>query len=461
MDYEREPDEREIRGFQLVEAIGLNSRLRDDYEYERFSDDDEHHLSHSDETVTTREFLEIRSKPCCDAVCVSKGPCKNIAKKFVSDYKLCKSHYSSYKRTGPKVFEQRQLISKYKFQRKTMVENGASEIDIHVFKYRHQLEMKQLFEKQSTIPDSDLDKSYIEEQQLKTRKLVLTRRSKTLFTELNIVAGHLARGVHYGVINDNRIQEFTVRIQYYENGCTEIGIIPNGNIRQMFDWICTLYNRLIGRVEQPRRELQEFVDDNQNVHREVVVDMVVQTYRTIIDHINVPDKYKWKKDYNYTVGEIFTECKFESKICDFIFHKYVEASTIYDIEAAYPKTLDAVWQFIKNHDDKDNLIRILGTETADSIGMCQQGCLTRLFNVLNGYLEGIEVRSLNEQLGDLIPPLREEPDVNRRIERARGVLRSLRVPDSQWDDWINSLIDEEDEDDRISREREMARMMSQ
>ena len=105
-------------------------------------------------------------------------------------------------------------------------------------------------------------------------------------------------------------------------------------------------------------------------------------------------------------------------------------------------------------------MKTLKIELTDNVGMCQQGNLTRLCNILSGYMEGIQLRPLAEQLGDLLPPLMEEPNERIRLERARGILRSLRVPDKEWDNWLDPLRDEEDEDERVSREREMVRMMA-
>jgi hypothetical protein len=95
---------------------------------------------------------------------------------------------------------------------------------------------------------------------------------------------------------------------------------------------------------------------------------------------------------------------------------------------------------VKGHDDKSLLIKTLKTELEDNIGMCAQGNLSRLCNVLQGYVDGLSVTPIAEILGDLFPPLMEIESADERRERGLQIMRTYNVPDDQHNDWLESLM---------------------
>jgi hypothetical protein len=95
--------------------------------------------------------------------------------------------------------------------------------------------------------------------------------------------------------------------------------------------------------------------------------------------------------------------------------KYCNNEDIYDMgPGIYAKVLNSVWQFIKNSEHSDDLKKILASELVDSVGMCAQGNLSRICNVLTGYMDGLDVRSDREVLGDKMAQLRNIEDVQQR-----------------------------------------------
>ena len=125
--------------------------------------------------------------------------------------------------------------------------------------------------------------------------------------------------------------------------------------------------------------------------------------------------------------------------------QYAQDTSIYDIEVGiYGKVLDSVWQYIKNSSDKEDLCRIIKRELEDNIGMCAQGNLSRICNVLAGYMEGIGAQeSLAERLGRLLPRLMEVEDMTERIRQACMILRDNRVPAAEWYTWMEPLLEED------------------
>jgi hypothetical protein len=185
----------------------------------------------------------------------------------------------------------------------------------------------------------------------------------------------------------------------------------------------------------------EFHEDNQNIHLTVTVVMVKQTIQKVIA-IPVPAEYRWNMDVtSKTLGEIIAECKISPAAARLMAEKYTSNETVYDmVPGIYGKTLDSVWQFVKEHPDKEQLIKTLKTELEDNIGMCVQGNLTRLCNVLQGYIDGLSVPPIAEILGDLLPPLAEIEDREVRRESALQIMRTHNVPEDQQDEWLEPLM---------------------
>jgi len=204
-------------------------------------------------------------------------------------------------------------------------------------------------------------------------------------------------------------------------------------------------NAIGAAVRIQPRALAAFVADPQNVH----TTEAVQQTKDIVDIIRkipVPEDYRWHPTLSSkTPFEIGMECKLSQKAAWQMMSQYAQDTAIYEIEIGiYGKVLDSVWQYIKNSSDKEDLCRIIKHELEDNIGMCAQGNLSRICNVLAGYIEGIGPQeSLAERLGRLLPPLMEIDDLIERIRQACMILRDNHVPPMEWDTWMEPLLEED------------------
>jgi hypothetical protein len=206
------------------------------------------------------------------------------------------------------------------------------------------------------------------------------------------------------------------------------------------EMIGDIHNDLMGNAVP--ETVPEFHADPQNIHRaETVNEVVKKTIQKVIT-IPVPEGYAWNMtEISKTPGEIIAECKLSIPAGKLLIDKYTSEETIYDmVPGIYGKTLDSVWQFVKGHEDKTLLIKTLKTELEDNIGMCAQGNLSRLCNVLQGYVDGLSVPPVAEILGDLFPPLMEIECSDERRERGLQIMRTHNVPDDEQDEWLNSLM---------------------
>jgi hypothetical protein len=190
-------------------------------------------------------------------------------------------------------------------------------------------------------------------------------------------------------------------------------------------------------------ELGHFARDAQNVHTTVAVKQTKDMVNRILK-IVVPTEYKWNMTTcSKTPGEIIVDCSLTPKGAWQMSAKYCQDEDVYDMgKGIYGRTLDGVWQYITKSPDKKDLCRILRQEMEDNVGMCAQGNLTRLCNILSGYMEGIGVQeSPAEILGRKLPMLVEIVDDNERLVEAYKLLVETGVPQEQWLSWVEPLVD--------------------
>jgi hypothetical protein len=197
-------------------------------------------------------------------------------------------------------------------------------------------------------------------------------------------------------------------------------------------------------VDHAQRGLRDFVADPQNVH---TTEAVRQTKEIVnlIRKIPVPVDYQWHAvNASKTPFEIGMHCNLSQKAAWQMMSQYAQETAIYEIEVGiYGKVLDSVWQYVKKSSDRDDLCKIIGRELEDNIGMCAQGNLSRICNVLAGYLEGVGPQeSLSERLGRLLGPLSSIEDEVERIRQACLILKENGVPPNDWLTWAEPLLDE-------------------
>jgi hypothetical protein len=202
-------------------------------------------------------------------------------------------------------------------------------------------------------------------------------------------------------------------------------------------------------VRVDARPLAAFANDRQNVHTTGAVKQTLRVIREILK-IEVPVEYRWNmKVISKTISEIIAECYLTPAAAWQMMAKYCSDDTIYDLEPGiYGKVLDCVWQYIKNSTDKEDLKKILKSEMKDNIGMCAQGNLSRLTNILAGYVECVVVEeSITDKLGRLLPPLMEIDDIVQRLNAAARIFVENGVPEDQWAAWAGGLVFDQADDD--------------
>lgn len=202
-------------------------------------------------------------------------------------------------------------------------------------------------------------------------------------------------------------------------------------------------------AEPPReRTLAEIAADRQNIHTSEVVkkfkDMV-----ELIRKIDVPEEYRWNMTkVSKTMAEIISECELTPQAAWQFSSKYCSDDTIYDMEEGiFGKLMDSVWQHVKKSDESVSLKQIVKEELEMNIGMCAQGNITRVANILVGILDGLDHQeeSRLHKIGKAIADVRRT--LTTAMTRSEIVLATMKVlvpfhmTAEEMKPWVDAVLD--------------------
>lgn len=200
-----------------------------------------------------------------------------------------------------------------------------------------------------------------------------------------------------------------------------------------------------GQVQNDNR-LAAFAAHEQNVHDKLAIDMMKKSIEKLLT-IEVPEEFRWNtRKCSKTPGDIIIQCDLTPKGAWQMSAKYCQDENICNMGVGiYGRVLDSVWQFILSSEHKQDLLKVLKQEMEDNIGMCAAGNLTRICNILAGYIDGIgSNESTAEIVGRLMGKLMEIESVEQRLSEAYKILKENNVPSSQWMEWVEALVSDQD-----------------
>ena len=188
-------------------------------------------------------------------------------------------------------------------------------------------------------------------------------------------------------------------------------------------------------------DLRAFAADAQSVHRSSVqntTQLIIQQLLTrhvpadqeTVFEINVdfnsPNIIGWRNDaYKLATINMFTDEYFS-----------LEAFNV-----KYSDVVDRVWAFIRADAERLEMTVRLAQEISEGVGMCANGKMARLVNVLQGYDETLEVEPPREAFQSAIAALMNSP-IAERETRARELFIEYRIPAEEHDVWLEPLLDE-------------------
>lgn len=195
-----------------------------------------------------------------------------------------------------------------------------------------------------------------------------------------------------------------------------------------------------------RGELLALAHDPQNVHTKVVVDNTQHAVGIIL--ALTPESHHANKK---TYTELILECPLTIRAMLDFGHRYwsTEVEIYGHGPGIYFKLVNSIWSYTKKSPHKEDICKIIASELDDTVGMCAQGALSRLCNILAGYVPGIgEQRSKTEIVGDALSAIARNSDLNiyQKFNRAREILEEHEVPQKEWTTWMEPMVGEGEDD---------------
>jgi hypothetical protein len=108
-------------------------------------------------------------------------------------------------------------------------------------------------------------------------------------------------------------------------------------------------------------------------------------------------------------------------------------------ESSYRKFMDRIISYSLSQDEKKKkeIFEILNSEIKDSIGLCFQGNISRLINVLSGIIE-IEFE-YEPSVQEVFAEISKISDVNIKFEKAIKAFDDFNIEYSDWGSWLEAL----------------------
>lgn len=233
----------------------------------------------------------------------------------------------------------------------------------------------------------------------------------------------------FGIINALRFIDETGRFNAQQLQARIDGGVYNGNA--------------IAPAADPNNDLGAFVADRQNVHTTVVTN---QTNTVMSKYLDV----EVTLSNSQIVAEISTafaplqttvsSAKFQNMLQDFAIW-YTEPNCVEPGDRLFQKCVNGLWTMVRSHKYKDDLVKRMFEEFVDATGMCCQGHLSRVCNVLVGFEDGFETQlSTGDILQNKMAAIaaKEVPE-DQKVGEAWKVFMELNVPMEERMAWLEAF----------------------
>ena len=196
----------------------------------------------------------------------------------------------------------------------------------------------------------------------------------------------------------------------------------------------------------PRTELEAFVRDGQNVHTRVVTEHT-NTALNILLNADVPPTQKTVTEIHMTFIDHVAAGRIRSNVIQLgdvdrdVKRWYRTGTCRGNGDFLYKRTLDGLWSKIKTSSLRQELEIRLWQEMVDSLGMCCDGHISRLTNVLCGFDDAFAPQlSPAELLQNRMAVISGmDGGIILQVAEAMSAFKELKVPEDQWEAWIDAL----------------------
>ena len=183
---------------------------------------------------------------------------------------------------------------------------------------------------------------------------------------------------------------------------------------------------------QPLTELGKISSDIENVHDSKVNKNIKKLANEILK-FSVPEDLDVMKT-------IFTEIALTDDVRSQLTYMYYNKDKFLDYgESSYRKFMDHIISYALSQDEKKKkeIFSILNNEVRDSIGLCFQGNISRLINVLSGIIEiEFEYEPTVQEVFSEISKI-SDPDI--KFEKAIKAFDDFNITHLEWRSWLEAL----------------------
>ena len=213
---------------------------------------------------------------------------------------------------------------------------------------------------------------------------------------------------------------------------SEIGLLRNliyfGYFNNPVEYIPPQVQRLIDRLENNGQEVYQ---DKQSVHNSGIQ----KSFRETVSRLS---NKKPELNIHQTIEEVL-----ESYLLDDSKKSIVEYCSSIDVHSelnmTYSELLVLVWDRIRNHCYRKEILKVLDTELTDSECKCFTGRITRLVNCLNGFDTDVIINiSDNEQLSNLMVLINNKYDnIEDKKQELVKAMKERGFSQEKIDEWVD------------------------
>jgi hypothetical protein len=184
-------------------------------------------------------------------------------------------------------------------------------------------------------------------------------------------------------------------------------------------------------------DLAAFATDTQNIHRSSVQTSTQKAVLQLMTRSVDPDQE--------TLIEVIKDLEDPKKIRIVgvtrerlimeLQHDYYECIAF---SISYGEVLDRVWTFIRSHKSRNDIFIRLAQEIAEGIGMCTNGKMARLVNVLQGYDDTLCIDPPKEIFHEKMAQLMKVPKAE-RVDAAHILFIEFSILESDQKPWLDLL----------------------
>ena len=221
----------------------------------------------------------------------------------------------------------------------------------------------------------------------------------------------------------------------FDNGWLNQGTYDGILFQLHTEWVWYRRERIAPTVNATT-DLQRLALDNQNVHTKEINKQTSDAQEYLLK-TEVPDE----QDTLREIAIVWSDKVNNKRVMRDLKNWYETSTCVKKDDWLYACMLDGLWVRIKEHKEIDELVERLWEEVSESVGMCCQGHLSRLGNVLVGFTEEVKAEvPIGEILQQKIASIAEKDiGVEYKVCEAWTVFEELKIPVEERDAWIEAF----------------------